>query len=448
MMRKSLHIPRRTFLKGLGTVVALPMLESMMPLRAMSASTSAVSAPKRLAFIYVPNGVIMDDWAPKEVGKAFDLPRILEPLKAHRDRLTVLGGLAHDKARANGDGPGDHARASATFLTGCQARKTASKDISVGVSVDQIAAQQIGHLTRLPSLELGCDKARLAGSCDSGYSCAYSYNLSWRTESSPMPAEANPRLVFDRLFANEFPNETEENRARRRRQRKSILDFVLEDARDLKRQLGTTDSRKLDEYLYAVRELEQRIERAEQFEALAPEMEQPEGIPDTNEEHVRLMMDLMVLAFQTDSTRIATFSIAHDGSNRSYREIGVSEGHHDLSHHGGDVEKIEKIAKINCYHTRQFAYLLDKLQAASERDGSLLDNSMIVYGSGISDGARHSHHDLPVLLAGGGAGTLQPGRHLRHKRDTPMTNLYLSLLDRMDVQAERMGDSTGKLEDI
>jgi len=427
------------------------MLEAMLPPLRVLAGTGGVAGggfPRRMAFVYFPNGANMTHWIPKAAGKEFQLPATLEPLEPVRSHLQVLTGLAHDKARPNGDGAGDHARASASFLTGCQARKTAGADIKAGVSVDQIAAQKIGWKTRLPSLELSAEKSRISGNCDSGYSCAYQFNLSWRTESTPMPPEVDPRQVFERLFTADASSETAEVRAARMRRRRSVLDFVADDARQLKRKLGSTDNRKLDEYLTAVRELELRIEQAEKFSGAKPDREKPDGIPRENEAHLRLMFDMMALAFQTDSTRIATFIVAHDGSNRSYPSLGVSEGHHELSHHGDDEAKKTKIAKIDRFHVAQFAYFLEKLKSVREGEKTLLDNCMIVYGAGISDGNAHNHDNLPILLAGGGGGTLQTGRHAKFSRETPMTNLYLSLLDRMGVAAERVGDSTGKLEDI
>jgi hypothetical protein len=446
-MNKNWQIPRRTFLKGVGTAMALPLLEAMIPARLLAASTSTPK-PLRMAFVYVPNGVNMADWTPAAEGTEFELPAVLEPLKAHQGDFQVLTGLAHRKADPNGDGAGDHARASASFLTGMQARKTAAVDIRAGVSVDQIAAARIGPMTRLPSLELSCDKGQQAGSCDSGYSCAYQFNLAWKTATTPLPPEVNPRLVFERLFSNGIAAESEEARAARTANHKSILDFVLQDAQQLRSKLGSTDRRKLDEYMTAVREIEQRIERAEQFGATGPDYARPSGIPGEYEQHLRVMFDLLTLAFQTDTTRIGTFIVAHDGSNRSYPVIGVSDGHHDLSHHGGNAEKKKKIAAINQFHVRQFGYFLERLKAVKEGDGSLLDHCMIVYGSGISDGNAHNHNDLPVLLAGGGGGTLATGRHVRYPKDTPMTNLYLSMLDRMGVPTDRLGDSTRKLPNL
>lgn len=446
---RSLTLPRRTFLRGLGTALALPALEIMQPLVAAAGpSPGPGRPPRRLAFIYIPNGANMADWTPAAEGRNFQLPYILEPLQPFQQDLLVLTGLTHDKARPNGDGAGDHARASATFLTACQARKTDGADIRVGVSADQVAAARVAGQTRFASLELGCDRSKLSGNCDSGYSCAYSFNIAWKTPTTPLPPETDPRLVFERLFASGSPEENAEARARRQRHERSVLDFVLEDARRLQGHLGATDRRKLDEYLTAVRELEQRIEHAEKFQAVLPAADKPTGVPPGYEEHLRLMFDLLVLAFQTDSTRIATFILAHDGSNRPYPFLGVRDGHHDLSHHGNDPEKKKKIARINRFHVEQFARFLGRLQATREGDGTLLDQCMIVYGGAISDGNRHNHDDLPVLLAGRGGGSLETGRHVRYPRNTPMANLYLSLLDRFGTPVERLGDSTGPLAQL
>jgi hypothetical protein len=447
-MHSERPIQRRTFLRGLGTLLAIPAMDSLMPLAAVAGQ--ARSRPiNRLAFFYVPNGVHMADWTPAAVGPGYELPATLEVLKPFREDLLVLTGLTQDKARPNGDGPGDHARAAACFLTGVQPLKTFGANIRAGVSVDQVAAAQVGQRTRLPSLELGCDRGPQAGDCDSGYSCAYSANISWKSESTPMAKEINPRLVFERLFSNGIPGEAAESRARRERYRKSILDLVLDDARRLKGQVGPTDSRKLDEYLSGVREIERRVELVERdVEAKAGGLSMPGGVPKDYQEHIRLLADLMVLAFQGDLTRVSTFMLANEGSNRSYPFIEVREGHHDLSHHGGDAEKQSKLQKINRFHLSQFAYFLGKLKSIPEGDGTLLDHSMIVYGSCISDGNRHNHDELPVLLAGGGAGTLKTGRHVRYRRNTPLNNLYLSLLDRIDAEADTLGDSTGRLHSL
>jgi len=447
-------LPRRTFLRGLGTLVALPVLDSMIPLRASAASAGTAGGaagkafPRRLAFVYVPNGKNMADWTPATEGALTDLPKILQPLAAHKNDITVLSGLALEKANANGDGGGDHARASGAYLTGCQPRKTAGANIRAGVSVDQIAAERAGQETRLPSLELSCDGGKRAGSCDSGYSCAYQYNISWRSETMPMNPEVNPRAAFERLFGNGLDAASAEARARRALYQKSVLDFVFEDAKRLQSKLGSTDRRKLDDYLSAVREIEQRIERAERFPARVPEGVEAPGMFENHPEHVRLMFDIMTLAFQTDTTRVSTFIMAHEGSNRPHPFIGINEGHHDLSHHRNNEATKAKIAEINRYHVSHFTYFLDKLKGIQEGAGSLLDNSMIVYGSGIADGNQHSHYDIPTLVAGRGGGSITPGRHLHLGEKVPITNLYISLLERMGVPTEKVGDSTSKIEKI
>src|SRR6516162_8616087 len=367
-------ISRRTVLKGLGTAIALPYLEAMLP-RSVMAAPPIAAAPKRMAFLYVPNGIHMPEWTPEKLGKDFDLPKTLEPLAPYRDRLNVLSGLTLDKARANGDGPGDHARSLASFLTGKQARKTAGSDIRIGVSADQVAAQHVGSQTRFQSLELGCEPGRQAGSCDSGYSCAYSSNISWRGEATANAKEIDPKLVFERLFAGRNPGENAAAAAKREQYRKSILDSALEDANSLKAQLGAADVRKLDEYLESVRELENRIVKFRQpvDPKIASGMTKPEGVPKDYAEHLKLMGDLMVLAFRGDLTRVSTYVFANEGSNRSYSFLSVPEGHHDLSHHGGDKKKQEKIRQINTFHTTQLAYILGKMKAVKEGDGTLLD---------------------------------------------------------------------------
>jgi hypothetical protein len=443
----NLHVDRRTALRGLGVSLALPLLDAMLPSSLLAASKS-VAPPKRLAFLYVPNGIHMEDWRPQQEGPLGKyLPSTLRPLEPFRDQLLVLTGLTADKARANGDGPGDHARAMSAFLTGCQPRKTAGADIRAGVSADQIAARQVGQATKFASLEIGTEGGRQAGSCDSGYSCAYSSTISWRGESSPVAKETNPRLVFQRLFSIEAkPGDAQSYR--QAAYRRSLLDFVAEDAEALKRRLGNTDSRKLDEYLTGVREIEQRLARLEKdIDAKgAPEgVKAPTGVPRNVQEHLRLLGDMMVLAFQADLTRVCTFAFANEGSNRPYRDVGISEGHHDLSHHRRQQEKMEKIQRINHFHVQQLAYVLGRLKAVKEGAGTLLDSCMIAYGSGNSDGNRHNHDDLPILLLGQGGGTLRAGRHVVYPRNTPLNNLWLSLLDRMGAKVEGFGDSTGRL---
>jgi len=439
-------LARRTFLRGIGATIALPMLDAMTPAFA-AASRLGSNTPRRVAFVYVPNGIIMKDWTPAADGSAFDFPRILKPLEPFRKDLLVLSGLTHNTGRALGDGPGDHARAAASFLTGVHPKKTAGADISSGVSVDQIAAQKIGAATRFASLELGCEDGRLVGNCDSGYSCAYSNSISWRTTSTPMPPEVNPRAVFERLFGD--ASETPEARAKRLGYNKSILDFVLEDTQRLKGDLGKTDRRKLDEYLDAVREIERRIDLAEHdSQQFTPTIEKPAGVPVEFADHVRLMFDLMALAFQADLTRISTFMICREGSTRTYREIGVSDAHHPLTHHRGNPGWIEKVTKINSFHIEQFAYFVGKLKATPDGDGTLLDRMMVVYGSGLADGNQHTHNDLPVAIVGAGNGALRPGRHVRYPKETPMTNLYVAMLDHMGITPEHIGDSTGELQHL
>jgi hypothetical protein len=433
-------ISRRAILRGFGAAVALPWLEAM-------AARAAGSGPLRMAFLYVPNGVHLPDWTPQKTGSDFALPKILEPLAAFKDEMLVLSGLEQDGGWAHGDGGGDHARALGSFLTGTHPRKTDGADIRAGISVDQVAAQKVGRETRLPSLELGIERGAQAGNCDSGYSCAYSSNIAWRSESTPVPKEVNPRLVFERLFAGPSGPETAAARARRERRRKSILDFVLDDAKDLQGRLGQTDRRKLDEYLTSVREVEQRVARAGgKGDDPAPSgLMRPDGVPKDLTEHIRLMADLLALAFQADVTRVATLMFANEGSNRSYAFLGFSEGHHDLSHHGGDTQKHDKIRQINIYHVQQLSYFLEKLKTVREGDGTLLDRSMIVYGSGLGDGNRHNHDDLPILLFGKGGGTVRTGRHLQCEKKTPLNNLYLAMLARMGAPVDSLGNSTGRL---
>ncbi len=430
--------------------MALPWLEAMGPVASSTASAAAAglapASPTRMAFFYVPNGVHMPDWTPKGGESNLVLPEILQPLAPFKDDLLVLTGLTQDGAFAHGDGGGDHARSLASFLTGTHPLKTAGFGIKAGVSVDQVAAQRIGKATRFPSLELGIDRGAQAGNCDSGYSCAYSSNISWRSESTPMAKEINPQLVFERLFAGQLSNETAEARAKREKYRKSVLDFVAEDAKQLRGKLGQVDRQKVDEYLSSVRELELRFARVDKASTIDLKgVRVPTGVPKENRDHIRLMFDVLALAFQTDSTRISTFVYANEGSTKSYKFIGVPEGHHDLSHHGKDPDKQAKIKKINIYHLEQFAYFLDKLRSIKEGDGNVLDHSMIVYGSGISDGDRHNHDDLPILVAGKGNGAIKGGRHLVYPKNTPLNNLYVTMLDRIGAQTPSLGDSKGAL---
>lgn len=434
------HLPRRTFLQGAGALVALPMLDAMIP---AFAQTKTSKPPLRMAFVYVPNGIIMPDWTPAQTGKGFDFPHISEPLAPYRENLLIVSGMTLNGGRALGDGPGDHARAAASFLTGAHPRKTAGAEINNGVSIDQFAAQQIGKATRFPSLELGCEDGKQAGNCDSGYSCAYSNSLAWRSPTTPLPPEVNPRAVFERLFGDQA--DTGLNQAKRERYQKSILDFVRADTQRLQGQLGSNDRRKLDEYLTAVREIERRIESAERANQQAtPTLEKPTGIPLDFAEHLRLMFDLLLAAFQTDATRIITLMVGREGSGRSYRELGIPDAHHPLTHHKNDPEMVDKVRRINRYHAEQFAAFVGRLKATQDAQGSLMENAMILYGSGLSDGNRHQHNELPVVLVGNRA--MMGGRHVRYPEETPMTNLYLAMLEQKGVQVDSFGDSKARLD--
>ena len=441
------QVSRRALLRGVGTVVALPFLESMLPRALARAGADATRPPRRMAFLYVPNGAHMPDWTPKAEGSDFELSPILQPMAPFRQDLLVLSGLTCDKARANGDGGGDHARASSAFLTGCQARKTAGANFRAGISVDQVAASRLGDLTRLPSLELGIERYRGTGNCDSGYSCVYEHTMSWRSPTSPLPTEVDPKLVFERLFA-ERPNDP--TRLKRNRMRSSVLDAVLDEAKGLEKRLGGADRGKLDQYLSCVRELELRIARAETLPPVQPPEDaiRPSGTPADLSEHLRLMCDLMVMAFQADVTRVLSCMFAREGSEQKYRMVGISEGHHELTHHRNDPVKIAKVKTINTYHLEQFAYFLRKLKSIPEGEGTLLDNCMIAYGSGNSDGNRHTHEELPILLAGKGGGSIKAGRHVRYPKETPVNNLWLAMLDRMELPTEGLGDSTGVLHGL
>jgi hypothetical protein len=451
------HLNRRNFLRGLGTCIALPALESLQPFNrlafgaepGLNAGTTPTGAPLRAAFVFFPNGAIPSAWWPEGVERDFKLGATLEPLEASRARIQVLGQLDHQCADGGRDGGGDHARGNGVFLTGVRLNKSAT-DVRCGISIDQVMAAQVGHLTRFPSLELTCDNVRKSAGCDSGYSCAYQYNISWKSQTTPMTPEANPRLVFERLFGSGKPGERADNAKRRLHDQRSILDFVMEDARQMQRRLSARDNEKITQYLAGVRDIETRIEKAERFgDGSDPGILTPSGIPTSHKEYVELMYDMLLLAFQTDSTRVATFVLAHDGDNRSFSEIGIPEGHHDLTHHQNKSDRIEKVAQIDRWYVEQFSRFLAKLDAEKDFDGnSLLHNSMILYGSGNADGNRHTHSNLPMILAGGGGGRLTPGRYVRHG-SKPASNLFLGMADRIGVRGlERFGDSTGQLDNI
>jgi hypothetical protein len=445
--KKALH--RRSFLRGMGATLALPFLDAMVPAFAATKVGGAVLPATRLGFVYVPNGIIQKAWLPAKVGTGFEMPATMAPLEPFRDNMLVLSNLMQNSGRSLGDGPGDHARAGASWLTGVHPKKTEGSGIHSGISADQIAAKEFSKSTQLASLEIGLEEPNLAGGCDSGYSCAYTNTISWRTAISPNPMEVNPRTVFERLFGD---GETTDPGARLKRikEDRSILDFIRTDVARLEPSLGARDKSKLDEYLDSIRDIERRIQKAEEQSASMklPVMERPSGIPDEFEAHSKLMSDLMVIAFQTDMTRVVSFMMAREGSNRSYRSIGISDGHHSVTHHQNDPEKIAKTMKIDQLHVQMLAYLLDRLKNTPDGDGSLLDHSMILFGSSISDGNAHTHHDLPLVLAGGGNGKVKGGRHIRYASETPMNNLLLTMLDKSGVPCESLGDSTGKLEHL
>jgi Protein of unknown function (DUF1552) len=444
----SSHLERRTFLKGIGTAMGLPLLDAMLPGSAFAA-TGTRTAPVRMGFVFLPNGVIMDQFQPFGEGTNFKLAKTMKPLEKLKNDCLFITGLAQENGNAKGDGPGDHARSAGPFLTGAHPYKTSGANIKLGISVDQAAALQIGKRTRLPSLELGIERGRSAGNCDSGYSCAYSSNIAWKSENQPVAKEINPRLVFERLFGSDKDQDNAASRAKRNLYRKSILDLVAEDAKQLQQRLGKTDQRKMSEYFASVREIEQRIARAEEdAKRRKPNFKTPTGVPRDMTEHLRLMYDLMALALQTDTTRIVTFMAGNAGSNRSYKMVGVNEGWHSISHHRNDKKKKEQLQKIDEFHVTQFAYFLGKLKSVKEGSGTLLDNCAIVYGSGLSDGNRHSHYDLPIILAGKGGNTIKTGRHVVYDKWTPLNNLFLSLLDRVGAKYESIGDSKGRLRGI
>ena len=442
------HLPRRTFLRGVGASIALPLLDGMVP--AMTALARTAAAPvRRLGFFYVPNGMAMKYWEPGSEGAGFDLPRTLEPLADYRDRLNVLTGLAAMEAYPRpGEGGGDHARASGSYLTGMHIKRTSAADVLAGVSADQIAAQALASETQFASLELALETVELLGACDGTYACAYTNTIAWRTPSAPLPMENDPRALFERMFGTAASTDPQARLARIRRDR-SILDSVSDKAASLRVQLAPGDQVKLTEYLDAVRDVERRIRKAEQQVGRdVPVVDQPAGIPQDFAEHARLMFDMLALAYQTDLTRVTTFMIGREVSSRPYPEIGISDSHHPLSHHENDPRKIDDLGRLNRYHVEQFAHLVKKLAETPDGDGTLLDQSLLVYGAGISDSNTHFHDNLPIALVGGRAAGLKGGRHIRYPDETPVTNLWMTLLDRMGVPAERIGDSTGQVREL
>jgi hypothetical protein len=442
------HLPRRTFLRGIGVSLALPFLDGMVP--ALTALGATAAKPvKRLGIVYVPNGIYMDRWNPPGDGGPLEITPTLEPLAAFKDRMLLLSGLANRQGDPlPGEGAGDHARAAGAYLTGVHPKKTEGADIRAGLSMDQIAAQVLGQETQLASLELCLESEDRAGSCDPGYSCVYANTLCWRGPTTPLPMVNDPRVVFERLFGSGGTTDPAAWLVGRREDR-SLLDGVTAKIARLRRELGPRDQGKLNEYFDAVRDVERRIQKAEQQGTRElPLVQQPIGIPTTFAEHARLMFDLQVLAYQADLTRVMTFMVGHETSARAYPEIGVPDAHHALSHHGNNKELIAKLIKVDSYNAQTFAYYLQRLASTSDGDGSLLDHVTLIYGSGMSDGNRHNHHNVPTLVVGGGSGTIKGGRHLRYREDTPVTNLFLTLLTKLGVPAESIGDSSGTLEHL
>lgn len=448
---------RRAFLRGAGASIALPAMASLTARNMFAAETAAATnlattasgAPLRSAFLFFPNGAIPDAWWPESTGAGYKISSTLEPMEQVRDKFQILKGLDNVSAEAGPDGGGDHARGNGTFLTSVRLNKS-STAIRAGISIDQVIANRIGKLTRFPSLELASDPRRQSAGCDSGYSCAYQYNISWKSETTPMATEHNPRMVFERMFGVGAPGQRVENLKRRREEQRSILDYVLEDARSMKRRIATADIRKLDEFLSGIRALESQIQRAERLgDPDDPQIPTPDGVPQSHEEYVNVMFELLALAFQTDSTRVVSLMLGHDGDNRSYDFLGISEGHHDLTHHQNQEERIQKVEQIDRWYAKQFANLIQRLDTMQDVDGnSVLHNSMVVIGSGNADGNRHTHTDLPILMAGAAGGAFTPGRFVNYQ-SVPLANLYLKMLETLGIDdVSEFGDSTGVLSEV
>lgn len=439
LTRKSL--PRRTFLRGMGATIALPLLDAMIP-AATAASRTLAKPVRRLGYVFMPMGCDITRWTPQGGEKLNELSPILASLESVKDQISVLTNLDLQPAY-----PGTHATSNSAFLSAAVAKRTESSDFFLGTTADQIAARHLGRETQLPSLEMAMDLLQTVGQCDNGYACVYQNNLSWASPTTPLPAEAHPRLVFESLFGE---GGTADQRRAALRKRASLLDWVGEDLSRLKRSLGPEDRSKVDGYLDAVREVERRIQKAEAEvgKDSLPDLDRPMGVPAAYADHARLMFELQVLAFQGDITRVTTFQLARETSNRTYPEIGVSDPHHPLSHHGNDPAKIERMAKINAFHVSLFAEFLEKMKATPEAGGTLLDHSLILYGSGMGNPNLHDHSNLPIVVAGGAAGGMKGGRHLRFDKPTPLANLHLTLLDKAGVELESFGDSNGKIDEL
>jgi Protein of unknown function (DUF1552) len=444
MINTNKALNRRTVLRGLGTALALPLLDSMIPARA----ATGVKPVIRLGWVYTPNGMIPKGWLPTVEGADFEITPTMRPLAPFRDKLLVVSNLTQRTAYALGDGGGDHARAGATWLTGIHPKKTEGSEIHAGISADQIAAKELGKQTQFASLELGLEEPSFAGGCDSGYSCAYTNTISWRGPTTPNPVQISPRAVFERLFGDGESTDPAA-RLKRLREDRSFLDYVRGDVAQLEPKLGARDKGKLDEYLEAIRDIERRIQKAEvQTGVKTPVMERPVGIPEVFEDHARLMSDLMVVAFQTDMTRVITYMFAREGSNRAFPDLGIPEGCHVVTHHQNDPEKIAKAQKVEEHRAKSFAYLVQRMSEAEDGDGSLLDHTILLYGAGIRDGNTHDHIDLPLVLVGGKSAGIKGGRHVRSSPETPMTNLLVSMLDRAGIDVATIGDSTGKMDQL
>jgi hypothetical protein len=427
----------------MGAAVSLPLLDSMVPASTALAATAA-NPKSRLGFVYIPHGAVMDKWTPATVGAGFEFTPILKPLEPYRDKVVVISGLAAIAAESQGDGGGDHSRCAPCYLSGVHAKRTEGDDIQAGMTIDQIAAEKIGQDTPLPSLELGIEDTGLVGVCDVGYSCAYMNTIAWKSPSTPLPMEINPRVIFEGLFGD---GSSEAERLENKRENRSILDSVTQETNRLQKGLGSQDRARIADYLDNVREIERRIQKAEQqAKANLSVPETPIGVPESFDEHAKLMFDLQALAYQADITRISTFMLARDLSQRTFPQIGVPEPHHSVSHHGNNPATIAKLAKINNYHMTLVAYFIDKLQKTPDGDGTLLDHSMILYGSSMSNSNEHNHFPLPLLLVGGASGKLQGGRHLKFPERTSLSNMLLAVLDKSGIHMDKLGDSTGMLE--